>query len=174
MSDYFLIRQCRAAIEKLFQANLRLKFDTKNIFLTIKFQVAQFKLGQIYPSKKYGKACGDRFEQLITCDGVSKILNLDNFSLIPELEKIVVNLANKQSLQLLFTTLKNLNADRGIFKQLNGLRLSNNHIRTLDSIATLAPLTIQQIDLRNNDVSSECERKRQLRHSFFYSYLDSF
>lgn len=155
MSDYFLIRQCRAAIEKLFQANLRLNFDTKNIFLTIKFQVAQFKLGQIYPSKKYGKACSDRFEQLISCDGVSKILNLDNFSIIPELEKIVVNLANKQSLQLLFTTLKNMNADRGIFKQINGLRLSNNRIRTLDPIATLASLSIQQIDLRNNDVSKK-------------------
>lgn len=116
--------------------------------------MAQFKLGQIYPSKKYGKACSDRFEQLISCDGVSKILNLDNFSAIPELEKIVVNLANKQSLQLLFTTLKNMNAERGIFKQINGLCLSNNRIRTLEPIATLASLNVQQIDLRHNDVSA--------------------
>lgn len=117
--------------------------------------MAQFKLGQIYPSKKYGKACSDRFDQLVSCDGVSKILNLDNFSSIPELEKIVVNLANKQSLQLLFMTLKNMDADRAIFKQINGLRLSNNGIRTLDSIVTLSSLNIQQIDLRNNDVRKE-------------------
>lgn len=130
-----------------------MRFDSKDIYLTIKFQVAQFKLGQLYPSKKYGKACNDCFEQLATWDGVTKILDLDNFAANPELEKIVVNLANRQSLQLLFTTLKNMNADKGIFKQINGLRLSNNRIRNLDSIVTLASLSIQQLDLRKNDVS---------------------
>lgn len=148
--DYFLIRLCRVAISKLFASRLCLHFRNETVPLTVKFQVAQFKLGQIYPSKKMLRACTERFQSLITCEGVSKVLNLDNFAASPEFENIVVNLANKQSLQLLCTTLEH---NQEVLADINGIRLSNNNIYTLDSFTKLPNLNLQLIDLRNNDVS---------------------
>lgn len=152
LSDYFLIRSCKSAIEKLFQNNLRLMFGTQVIYLTIKFQVAQFKLGQIYPSKKYAKAINESFHRLIECEGVSSILDLDRFNERPEFKHIYVNLANKMSLQLLFSTLDNLHASSKIFDQIRGIRLSNNDIRTLDPITKMPKVLLELLDLRNNNV----------------------
>lgn len=149
--DYFLIRLCRIAISKLFATRLCLHIGSETIPLSIKFQVAQFKLGQIYPSKKMLRACTARFQSLITCEGVTKVLNLDNFSTSPELEDIVVNLANKQSLALLCTTLEH---NQEILENINGLRLSNNQINNLYPFTKLPNLNLTLIDLRNNNVSS--------------------
>lgn len=158
MEDYFLIRLCRTAIEKLFQKSLRLSFDSKWVYLTVKFQVAQFKLGQIYPSKKFTKAINEKLQQLIRVDGVTNVgipnvLDLDNFASLPEFDFICVNLSNKMSLQLLFTTLDTLNTSHKLFEKINGIRLSNNNIKTLDPASKLPPVYLQLIDLRNNNVS---------------------
>lgn len=155
MSDYFLIRLCRTAIEKLFQNNLRLLFGSQVVYLTIKFQVAQFKLGQIYPSKKYTKTINESIQRLITHEGVQSVLDLDNFSARPEFKHIYVNLANKMSLQLLFTTLDNLQASSKIFDDNNirGIRLSNNSIRTLDPIMKMPKVILDVLDLSHNNVS---------------------
>lgn len=152
--DYFLLRLCRTAIEKLFQRNLMLPIGSQCISITIKFQVAQFKLGQIYPSKKYTKAIKERANQLITCEGVQKVLNLDRFCDLPEFDQISVNLANKMSLQLLFSTLDNLQTNSKIFDEIKGLRLTNNCIKSMDAVSKLVPVPLDIIDLRNNNVSS--------------------
>lgn len=114
--------------------------------------MAQFKLGQIYPSKKFTKACTERVNQLITCEGIPNVLNLDKFSTSPELEQIVVNLGNKMSLQLLFTTLDNLHTNTKLLSNINGIRLSNNDIRQLEPITKLPFAPLQLFDLRNNQV----------------------
>lgn len=157
MSDYFLIRLCRTAIEKLFQTNLRLAFGTQLVYLTIKFQVAQFKLGQIYPSKKYTKAISECMQRMIVCEGVPNILDLDRFATRPEFKHICVNLANKMSLQLLFTTLDNAQTNNKIFDQIKGIRLTNNNIRTLDPAAKMPNVSLELLDLRDNNVS--CHHK---------------
>lgn len=151
LEDYFLIRLCRTAIERLFARSLQLMFGLQPVFLTVKFQVAQFKLGQVYPSKKYQRAINEKMQQLISCDGATNVLNLDNFSSLKEFEHLCVNLSNKMSLQLLFTTLNNLNEK---FKELNvkGLRLSNNNIKTFESASKLSELSLDLVDLRNNKV----------------------
>lgn len=151
--DYFLLRLCRAAIEKLFQKNLTLIINSVTIPITVKFQVAQFKLGQIYPMKKYTKALNERTTQLITCENVPNVLNLDRFSELSEFDQIYVNLANKMSLQLLFTTLDNLNTSSKIFEKIKGLRMTNNNIKTLDPVAKLPQLQMDVVDLRYNNVS---------------------
>lgn len=155
MDDFFLIRLCRLAIDKIFQNNLRLNFGDQIIYLTIKFQVAQFKLGQIYPSKKYTKACNERLNQLITCEGIPKVLNMDDFSSSAELDKIIANLSNKQSLQLLLTTLDNICEKNRSFAEINGIRLSNNGIKSLQPFTKLSPISLEMIDLRNNNVSNK-------------------
>lgn len=152
LSDYFLIRLCRTAIEKLFQNNLRLLFGTQVVYLTIKFQVAQFKLGQIYPSKKYSKTINESLQKLITHEGVPSVLNLDQFSVRPEFKHICVNLGNKMSLQLLFTTLDNLQASSKIFDNIHGIRLTNNDIRTLDPVTKMPKVILDVLDLTNNNV----------------------
>lgn len=121
--------------------------------MTIKFQVAQFKLGQIYPSKKYMKALTERSNQLVTCEGIQSVLNLDRFSQLPEFEQITVNLGNKMSLQLLFTSLDNLHTSSKIFEKVKGLRLINNGIKSMDAVAKLQNISLDIIDLRNNNVS---------------------
>lgn len=151
--DYFLLRLCRTAIEKLFQKNLTLIVGNQSIPMTIKFQVAQFKLGQIYPSKKYTKAVKERVSQLITCESVQSVLNLDRFSELPEFEQIAVNLANRMSLQLLFTTLDNLHTNGKIFDQIKGLRLTNNSIKSMDAISKMPNIALDIIDIRYNNVS---------------------
>lgn len=148
--DYFLIRLCRTAIAKLFAMKLCLHFGGETIPLTVKFQVAQFKLGQIYPSKKMLRACNERLQNLITCEGVPKVLNLDKFATNSELEDIVVDLSNKQSLQLLCTTLEH---NQEILNNINGICLSNNRIYTLDPFSRLPKLDLTLIDLRGNEVS---------------------
>lgn len=148
-----MIRLCRAAIEKLFANNLCLTISGHTAYLTIKFQVAQFKLGQIYPSKKYQKAINERMQKLISCDGASNVLNLERFSEMPELGRICVNLSNKMSLQLLFTQLDSLNGNTSkIFDKIDGLRLAENDIRTLDPISKIPKVSLNLIDLRNNNV----------------------
>lgn len=152
MSDYFLIRSCRTAIEKLFQNNLRLTFGTQLVYLTVKFQVAQFKLGQIYPSKKYNKALGECMQRLITCEGVSHVLDLDRFASKSEFKHIVVNLSNKMSLQLLFTSLDHMQSSNKIFEHVKGIRLSNNSIRSLEPLAKLPKVSLNLLDLQGNNV----------------------
>lgn len=144
-----MVRHNPAAIEKLFQQNLRLQFDTQTVYITVKFQVAQFKLGQIYPSKKYQRAITESMQHLITIEGVPNILNLNHFSSRPEFQHIYVNLANSKSLQLLFSTL----AQSKIFDQIRGICLTNNNIRNIEPITKLPMVTLHLIDLRNNDVS---------------------
>lgn len=143
-----MVRHNPAAIEKLFQQNLRLQFDTQTVYLTVKFQVAQFKLGQIYPSKKYQRAITESMQHLITIEGVPNILNLNHFSSRPEFQHIYVNLANSKSLQLLFSTL----AQSKIFDQIQGICLTNNNIRNIEPITKLPMVSLDLIDLRNNDV----------------------
>lgn len=145
---------CRGAIEKLFQSNLSLQFDSQAVPLTVKFQVAKFKLGQIYPIKKYQKVINESLLNLITVEGTKNVLNLNSFSKMPELGQICVNLANKVSLTVLFSTLDSMNTSAKIFEKINGLCLSNNDIYTLDPISKLPIMSMDLIDLRNNKVSS--------------------
>lgn len=157
MEDYFLIRLCRNAIEKLFQHKLRLMVGNQTVYLSVMFQVAQFKLGQIYPSKKYTKAINEQMQKLIfnyENESQTKVLDLDKFSLLKEFEHIYVNLANKMSLQLLFTTLDTLNTKTKLFEKINGIRLSNNGIKTLDPASKLPIIDLKLVDLRHNNVRS--------------------
>ncbi|XP_031637468.1 nuclear RNA export factor 2 [Contarinia nasturtii] len=169
LSDYFLIRLCRTAIEKLFHESLRLSFGNQLIvYLTIKFQVAQFKLGQIYPSKKYTKAINDCLQRMIICENEPNVLDLDRFSTHTEFKHICVNLANKMSLQLLFTTLDNLQTNNKIFDKVNGIRLTNNSIRTLDPLSKMTKVSLNLLDLRDNNIRTVHElvtlKRLKIRH----------
>lgn len=120
--------------------------------MSVRFQVAQFKLGQIYPAKKYTKAINEKMQHLVTCEGVPHVLDLDEFGSSSEFENLVVSLSNKMSLQLLFTTLDTLHTNNKIFEKIRGIRLSKNKIKTLDPISKLPVLDLELVDLRVNNV----------------------
>lgn len=142
----------------------------------MKFQVANFKLGQIYPSKKFGRACCERFDSLIICEGVLNVLNLDKFSTSTEFTQLYVDLSNAQSLNLLITTLKNMDADKNIFKSIKGIRLSNNNIANLQPLIALTRMELEMIDLRGNNVSEllevSVEKSETLGSRLSHSWLN--
>lgn len=154
--DYFLIRQSRSALIKLFQKNLRLKFPgDQTIYLTVKLDIAQFKLGHIYPAKVFQKAMTNRFNVPINFEGIANVLNLDDFTNGPEFANVCVDMNNMAAFQLFCTTLDNklASGDPNV-PQINGIRLSNNNLQSVASfdVANLQKIRLQLLDLRNNDV----------------------
>lgn len=93
-------------------------------------------------------------QRLIELDGVASVLDLSEFNKRAEFKDIYVNLANKMSLQLLFTTLDNLHVNTKIFDQIRGIRLSYNNIRTLDPLAKMPKVKLDVFDLSGNNVST--------------------
>lgn len=93
-------------------------------------------------------------QRLIEVDGVASVLDLSEFNKRAEFKDIYVNLANKMSLQLLFSTLDNLQVQSKIFDQIRGIRLSYNNIRTLDPLAKMPKVKLDVLDLSGNNVST--------------------
>lgn len=83
------------------------------------------------------------------CEGIAKVLNLDNFAHSPEFAELTFTLSNKSSLTLLCST---LTKHCDIFKIVNGIRLSNNQITDLTPFGLIPAIDIEMIDLRNNKV----------------------
>lgn len=125
-------------------------------------------MGQIYPSKKYTKAINESMQHLREFDGVTSVLDLSEFNSRPEFKHILVNLANKMSLQLLFTTLDNLHVNSKIFDQIRGIRLSNNNIRTLDPMSKMPKIKLDVLDLSLNNV-----RKHDVLEQQFQTELNN-
>lgn len=98
-------------------------------------------------------------QRLIEFDGVPSVLDLSEFTARPEFKHIYVNLANKMSLQLLFTTLDNLHVNSKIFDQIRGIRLSHNNIRTLDPMSKLPKIKLDVLDLSYNKVRKLRKKK---------------
>lgn len=91
-------------------------------------------------------------QRLSEFDGISLVLDLSKFITRPEFKHIHVNLGNKMSLQLLFTTLDQLHVNSKIFDQIRGIRLADNNIRTLDPISKMPKIKLDVLDLSGNNV----------------------
>lgn len=57
--------------------------DGGKIRMLIKINVADYHLGQIYPTKKMEEACMERYKNLTYHEGVTKVLDLSNLSASP-------------------------------------------------------------------------------------------
>lgn len=126
--------------------------DGATILITVKTEVAPIKLGQINPSKVFHKALNTRFNTLITCEGVTNVLNLDNFAASPELASIETDLGNGSAVQLLWSSLDNKLNEKSC-PQINGIKLSNNNLQYFPGpITNLQRTKFQLMDLRNNKV----------------------
>lgn len=156
VEDYFLVRQARSAILKLLERKLRIKIRNETVHLTLKLDIAQFKLGHIYPAKVFQKAINSRYNSLITLEGISNVLDLDALTECPDFSHIEADLNNGAAFNLLCTTLdKKLAGGDVNVTAINGVRLSNNklhHIPMFD-VENLQKIRMQMFDFRNNNVS---------------------
>lgn len=129
--------------------------NDQTIFMTVKLDVAQFKLGHIYPGKVFQRAMARRFSTLITSDGVANVLNLDAFANGPELANVEVDMNNAAAFQLFCTTLDNkLASGDPNAPHINGIQLSNNNLQSLSAfeVTNLQKIRLKMFDLRQNDV----------------------
>lgn len=129
--------------------------DGEQVYLTVKLDIAQFKLGHIYPAKVFQKAVGNRFGALITCEGVENVLNLDSLASHPELANMEIELSNPAQLSLLSSAIDSKMASADFSSTtINGIRLTNNNLGNITSFdaTNLQKIRFQMFDLRNNKV----------------------
>lgn len=77
VTDMFIVRGCKEAIQKLFHRELSLRMpDHKLVYLNISLNAAQYSSGQIFPQKVLEKIVERQFKRLETTDQISNVLNL--------------------------------------------------------------------------------------------------
>lgn len=135
--------------------------DGQMIDMTVKFEVAEYKTGQVQIRPKMLKAIKNRRKNLITFNGLAKVLSLDNLAKDPELNEIVINLGCNATMAMLGILLKANMVD--VFKDINGLLLSNNGIRHFSSFKNWSKHYMQLVDISNNEVGTEI--------SLFYVFI---
>ncbi|XP_020714770.1 nuclear RNA export factor 2 isoform X2 [Ceratitis capitata] len=158
--DRFLVRQCKAAINKLFEQNLLIQLaDASFVQLQMQFNVGEFKFGQISPHTKLTEALNRLYTCMERINGVEGILNLCRFNSNPEFVDLVVNMGNRG----VFDTICNLiyrNDEK--FRLVNGLILSDNCITTLAPLTVFAGVEFAFLDLRRNKLVSSSRLCRDL------------
>lgn len=130
--------------------------DGEQVYLTVKLDIAQFKLGHIYPAKVFQKAVANRFGALISCEGVDNVLDLDNMASHPELANMEFEFSNPSALTLLSGAIESKMSSADCSSTtINGIRLTNNNLVNISSfdVTNLQKIRFQLFDLRNNKVS---------------------
>ncbi|XP_049317860.1 nuclear RNA export factor 2 [Bactrocera dorsalis] len=159
-NDRFLVRNCKAAINKLFEHNLRVQLsDASFVHLQVHFNVGDYKFGQISPHAKLVEALNRLYTCMERVNGVDGILNLCRFNTQMEFCDLVVNLGNCA----VFETICNLiygNDDK--FRLVNGLILSDNGITTVTPLKVFAGAEFVVLDLSKNKITSSSRLCRDL------------
>uniref|UniRef100_A0A0A1XJM5 Nuclear RNA export factor 2 n=3 Tax=Zeugodacus cucurbitae TaxID=28588 RepID=A0A0A1XJM5_ZEUCU len=158
--DRFLVRQCKAAINKLFENNLRIQLsDASFVQLQVKFNVGDFKFGQISPHAKLTEALNRLYTCMERINGVDGILNLCRFNTHPEFFDLYVNLGNRAVLEAICNLIYR-NDEK--FRLVNGLILSDNGITTVAPLTVFAGVEFVVLDLRRNKIISSSRISRDL------------
>lgn len=127
----------------------------KQLFLTVKFEVAPFKLGHIYPAKVFQKAIAHRFNTVISWMDTESTLNLDNLANSPEMVNMAIDLGNPSALSLLSATVESKISTIDLSTiPIKGIRMTNNNLVNMSSfdVTSLQKIPIEMFDLRNNKV----------------------
>ncbi|XP_053952894.1 nuclear RNA export factor 2 [Anastrepha ludens] len=157
--DRFLVRQCKAAIKKLFEHNLRIQLsDASFVQLQVQFNVGDFKFGQISPHAKLTEVINRLYTCMEHFNGVSGILNLCRFNAQPEFFDLIINLGNRAVLEIIC----NLIHRNEKFRLVNGLNLRDNCITTLAPLTLFASVDFEVLDLRGNEIISTSRLCRDL------------
>ena len=143
-----MVRQCKAALDKLFKQNLTIQLsDSSFANLQVQLYVADFKVGQISPSAKIEHALTNSFDHLERFKDDDGILNLTNFSKNRFLWDMVVNLGNRSVLEKICDSIYR-NDDR--FRTINGILLAQNAIISVAPLAVFRGIDFAVLNLSDN------------------------
>ncbi|XP_017128516.1 nuclear RNA export factor 2 isoform X2 [Drosophila elegans] len=162
-ADTFLVRNCKAAIDNLFNLNLTISLDRgASIPISVQLGVAEYRVSQISPPFLIARVVSQLLTRLVQRDGVGGLLNLDNFGARPEFCNIVVSLGNPSILMNVCQVIRN---DHASFR-VNGFILSNNHIRNVRPLTLFSNVDYALLDLSGNKIKSAdrlCRALEQFR-----------
>ncbi|XP_067648298.1 nuclear RNA export factor 2 isoform X2 [Eurosta solidaginis] len=148
--DRFLVRKCKAAINKLFDQNLRIQLsDASFVQLQVKFNVGAFRHGQISPYAKLTDALNRLYTCMERVNGINGILNMARFNDQPEFFDLIVNLGNRAVFE---GVCKLIYRNDEKFRSVNGLILSDNSITTVAPLTVFSGVDFSILDLRNNKI----------------------
>ncbi|XP_055845059.1 nuclear RNA export factor 2 [Episyrphus balteatus] len=154
--DRFLVRQCTPALDKLFLKNLCLTMPNgSTLKLEVMLNVGVYKFGQISPSRRIEKALDGLFKKLEK----GGILNLNEFAKNPEFSDIIINLQNKAVFEAVCRSVFR-NEDQ--FRRVNGLRLKNNNISSLQPLKVFNGCEFDILDLSGNRLHSSTRICKEL------------
>ncbi|XP_017043386.1 LOW QUALITY PROTEIN: nuclear RNA export factor 2 [Drosophila ficusphila] len=149
--DTFLVRNCKAAIDNLFNLRLTISVNSGATFdISVQLGVAQYQRNQISPHLLIAQVVNRLMRQLVKKNGVERLLNLDSFGEHPEFRNIVVSLGNPSILMNVCQVIRN---DTNSFR-VNGFILSNNNIRNVRPLTLFANVDYALLDLSNNKIKS--------------------
>lgn len=151
LSDSFFLRLCNVALGKLFKNNLKLSMPNgKTIEVTVKFQVANYKTGQLQVRTKFLQVLRKRAKNLIKFNGLSNVLSLNNLAKDADMEEMGFNLGSNAVFSMLATLMCHYQAE--LFSNVTGLLLANNGIRQMSTIKMLSKQDLKLLDISNNKV----------------------
>lgn len=153
IGDLFLLRNCPTALQKLFNAQLRLLMDDGcEIDLTVKFNVGAFVPGQLSVHSKLQQALTKRRQTLHTVDKLPKVLDLSALAGDAELAELVIHLGSTSCVSVLNVLIKRMHAQ--LFGGVRGLLLSNNRLDRLSTFRQWPHTYVHLLDISDNNVSS--------------------
>ncbi|XP_017081163.2 nuclear RNA export factor 2 isoform X2 [Drosophila eugracilis] len=163
-ADTLLARNCKAAIDNLFNQRLTISLDSgASIPISVQLGVAQYKMNQISPLFLIARVVTRLMKSLVQKDGVDGLLDLNNFGAHSEFKNIVVSLGNVSILRNVCQVIHNNDTERF---RLNGFILSNNSIRNIRPLTLFANVDYALLDLRGNKIKSAerlCRALEQFR-----------
>lgn len=125
--------------------------DGKSIDITVKFQVASYKTGQLQVRTKILQVLKKRAKNLIKFNGLNNVLNLNNLAQDPDLEELALDLSNNAVFSILVQLMTQYQGE--LFSKVTGLLLANNGIRYLTNLKKLPQQHLKLVDISNNNVS---------------------
>jgi len=150
-ADTLLARNCKAAIDNLFNQRLTISLGAGgSLPISVQLGVAQYKMNQISPTFLIARVVTGLMKRLVQKDGVDGLLDLGSFGDHPEFKNIVVSLGNPCILMTVCQVIHNNDTERF---RVNGFILANNQIRNVRPLTLFANVDYALLDLRGNKVS---------------------
>lgn len=143
--------------------------NQKSIDITVKFQVASYKTGQLQVRSKFLKVLKNRAKNLIKFNGLNNVLSLNNLAKDPEMEEVEFNLGSNAVFSMLTTLMAHYQTE--LFANVTGLLLADNGLRQMSVVKMLSTQNLQLVDISNNKVRFVNNTEMNLIYFLFFFCL---
>lgn len=145
--SYFFVHSQGEALKKLFEQNLIMNVNGKNVNLMVKFGVSKFQIGHLDIKEKLISYLTNSARASMGL----KFLNLCALSTNQELADIKIWLNNEGFFKLFCSTINEMDM---IKEKFSGFNLSNNSIKTLKPLKEINGFKMKYLDLSCNQIVS--------------------